>query len=552
MTTRTPMSARYPTDLPAWRRLKDEAKAVRKLGLTKVVARDKQRFDRCSVKGADLVLEFSRQLARTSTLKQLVMLARQCDVAERRDEMLAGAPINNTEGRAVLHTLLRAGRLPATHDLSEASREVQSVLRRMLRFVDQVHHGDLLGSSGKRFTDVVNIGIGGSDLGIVMAAEALSHAGTGLRLHAVSNVDGTQLADLQQCLDPETTLIVICSKTFTTLETMTNAGAAREWIASTLGKSAVAKHFAAASTNHPAMDAFDIDHERRFGFWDWVGGRYSLWSAVGLSIALAVGSGAFRELLSGARAIDRHFEQAPLDQNLPVLLAMLAVWNNNFLGATTHAVLPYDNRLHRLPAYLQQLQMESNGKSTRRDGKRVRCETGAVIWGEPGSNAQHSFYQLLHQGTREFSADFILPARSSGASQAQQDLAIANCLAQADAMAYGYDEKAATAELKARGLPSTEVRKLAAHKVHPGNHPSSIIMMKSLTPRTLGQLIALYEHKVFVEGVVWGINSFDQWGVELGKKMASALAPAVANPKAADSTNTVTQQTLKVLRRWRT
>ena len=552
MTPQSKLRARYPLDLPAWRHLTAEATKLRSTDIRGLVRSDPKRYERLTARAADIVFDFSRQRIRPGTLRHLVSLARQAEVEHSRTAMFAGDPINNTEGRAVLHTLLRAGRLKREHPLAPASREVQSVLRAMLRFVDTVHNGTVKSSNGVRFTDVINIGIGGSDLGIDMAGTALAHVGSGLRLHCVSNVDGTQLADLAKTLDPSRTLIVICSKTFTTLETMTNAQAARTWISQSLGEDAVADHFAAASTNHTAMDAFGIRPDRRFGFWDWVGGRYSLWSAVGLSIALSVGSSTFRDLLKGARMLDQHFLSAPLNETVPVLMALLAVWSSHFLGGETHAILPYDHRLARFPAYLQQLQMESNGKSVRRDGRSVKLGTGAIIWGEPGSNAQHSFYQLLHQGTRICPADFILPARSSGASQAQQDLAIANCVAQADAMAFGYSESEAYAELIARGMRERDARELSRHKVHAGNRPSSLLLVKELIARTLGQLIALYEHKVFVEGVIFGINSFDQWGVELGKKMASSLAPAVADPRAANEVSVLARGTLSTLRRWRT
>jgi glucose-6-phosphate isomerase len=327
-----------------------------------------------------------------------------------------------------------------------------------------------------------------------------------MRFHSVSNIDGTQLADLTRQLKAEKTLFVVCSKTFTTLETMTNANAARAWISDRLGEAAVPDHFVAASTNHEAMDAFGIRPEFRFGFWDWVGGRYSIWSAVGLSLALVVGMDIFRRLLNGGRVMDLHFRNSPLDENLPVLLALLGIWYNNFFGAESQAVLPYDNRLERFPAYLQQLQMESGGKRVRMDGKPVKCDTGMVIWGEAGNNAQHSFYQLLHQGTRLIPVDFLVPVRTSGASQVQQDLALVQCLAQSEALMDGYDEE---------GLDS--------YRVHPGNNPSNTVLFPELTPEALGQIIALYEHKVFVEGVIWGIDSFDQWGVELGKKLASGL-----------------------------
>jgi len=342
-----------------------------------------------------------------------------------------------------------------------------------------------------------------------MAARALRHYWQpGMSFHSVSNIDGTQLTDLMLELDPQQTLFVICSKTFTTLETLTNANAAKQWISSALGPDAVADHFAAASTNHEAMDAFGIHAAYRFGLWDWVGGRYSIWSAVGLALALVVGMHNFNAMLEGARRMDMHFRQTPDEENMPVLLALIAIWYNNFVGAESQAILPYDNRLDRLPAFLQQLQMESNGKSVRRDGKPVKTDTGMIIWGEAGSNAQHSFYQLLHQGTRLVPVDFILPARSSGGSQAQQDLAITNCLAQSEALMDGFTIEQADGNL---------------HRVHAGNGPSNTILFSELSPSTLGQLIALYEHKVFVEGIIWGINSFDQWGVELGKKLAKTL-----------------------------
>ena len=392
--------------------------------------------------------------------------------------------------------------------------DVSGVLDRMSTFVREVHSGAVTGYGGETLTEIVNIGIGGSDLGPVMAANALRQFWQpGVRFHSVSNVDGTQLADLQQDLDPRRTLFVICSKTFTTQETMTNAQHARAWIVERLGDEAVSQHFAAASTNHEAMDAFGIDVERRFGFWDWVGGRYSLWSAVGLSLALVIGVDNFRRLLDGGRAMDRHFLDAPTAENLPTLLALISIWHNNFLGAESHAILPYDNRLDRFPAYLQQLQMESSGKRVRQDGQPVTASTGQVIWGESGSNAQHSFYQLLHQGTRFIPVDFLLPIESSGASQAQQDLAIANCLAQSEALMAGH----ATDD---------------PHREHVGNRPSSTIVFERLTPEVLGQLIALYEHKVFVENVVWGTNAFDQFGVELGKKLARGLEDAVSGAAA--------------------
>ncbi len=385
--------------------------------------------------------------------------------------------------------------------------EVLGERARMLDFAEAVRDGGVKGSAGKRFTLVVNIGIGGSDLGPAMAVEALHQFAAGApRAAFVSNVDGCRLADVLACADPASTLFIVCSKTFTTLETLTNARTARAWLAGKLGEAAVPQHFAAVSVNRAAMDEFGVHPHYRFMMWDWVGGRYSLWSAIGVSLAIAIGRAGFEEFLAGGSAMDEHFQQAPWPENLPVLMALTGVWNVNFLGLPTLAVLPYDDRLARFPAYLQQLEMESNGKAVRMDGAPVTTATAPVIWGEPGNNAQHSFFQLLHQGSPRAALDFILPARSSCNSQAQQDLAIANCLAQAEAFAYGQSSA------QVRAAPE-----LVPHKVHPGGRPSSIVMFAQLDPVTLGALVALYEHKVFVQGVLWGVNSFDQWGVELAR-----------------------------------
>jgi glucose-6-phosphate isomerase len=507
------LSARYPTDLPAWEALKAHRKQISKSKLAGLFAADPQRAERFTLTANKLTLDYSKNHLDVTTRELLARLAEEAGVPAAIEAMFAGESINRSEDRPALHVALRA-KLSDTVALDTPGvREVWEVLTKMDEFVEGVHAGKIAGSTGYRLTEIVNIGIGGSDLGPVMASRALRpywHAG--MRFHSVSNVDGTQLADLKRQLDPATTLFVVCSKTFTTQETMTNANAARRWIVERLGKDAVGDHFVAASTNHAAMDAFGIHPERRFGFWDWVGGRYSLWSAVGLSLALVIGMDKFRRLLAGGRQMDLHFRHAPMAENLPVTLALIAIWYNNFFGADSQAILPYDNRLERFPAYLQQLQMESNGKRVRMDGKPVKCKTGMVIWGEAGNNAQHSFYQLLHQGTRLVPADFLLPAKSSGGDQAQQDLAIANCLAQSEALMDGFNEKG-----------------LEPWRVHVGNRPSNTILFEKLDPETLGELIALYEHKVFVEGVIWGIDSFDQWGVELGKKLAKNVA-ASENP----------------------
>ena len=471
---------------------------MREKTLRDLFSRDKKRAQTHRLAAAGLTLDYAKTHVNATTRKLFARLAKQADVPAAIEAMFSGEAINKTEGRAVLHVALRSKIADTVALETPGVAEIWEVLTRMEAFVDDVHSGTIKGSTGKRLTDIVNIGIGGSDLGPVMASRALrTFWKEGMRFHAVSNVDGTQLDDLKNELDPETTLFVVCSKTFTTLETMTNAKAARAWIVERLDEVSVQYHFVAASTNHEAMDAFGIRSDFRFGFWDWVGGRYSLWSAVGLSLALVTGMDTFKAVLAGGRRMDQHFRQAPMNENMPVMLALLAIWYNNFFGAQSQAILPYDNRLDRFPAYLQQLQMESNGKSVRMDGKPVRCHTGMIIWGEAGNNAQHSFYQLLHQGTRLVPVDFLLSESS--------ELATANCLAQGEALGFGTGDEA-----------------VAPYRVHVGNRPSNTIHYETLTPDVLGQLIALYEHKVFVEGVIWGIDSFDQWGVELGKKLAQA------------------------------
>ena len=511
--THRKLSARYPTDLGAWQALgKHYRESMRSKHLGSLFARDKERAARFTLTAGGLTLDYSKNHLNATTRKLLVRLAKEAQVPAAIEAMFAGDKINVTENRSVLHAALRAKMSDKVALDVDGVLEVWETLNRIEEFVERVQAKQIRGHTGKRLTDVVNIGIGGSDLGPVMAARALRpYWHEKMRFYSVSNIDGTQLADLTQELSAESTLFVVCSKTFTTIETMTNANAAREWVRDHLGHAAIQDHFVAASTNHEAMDEFGIRPEFRFGFWDWVGGRYSLWSAVGLSLALVVGMDTFRRLLNGGRVMDLHFRNAPLDENMPVLLALIAAWYNNFFGAQSQAILPYDNRLDRFPAYLQQLQMESTGKGVRVDGRPVKCDTGMVIWGEAGNNAQHSFYQLLHQGTRRIPIDFIAPVRSSGATQEQQNLALAQCLAQSEALMDGFDEDG-----------------LEPYRVHEGNNPSNTILFPELTPEALGQLIALYEHKVFVEGVIWGIDSFDQWGVELGKKLATKLIGPVA------------------------
>ena len=520
---------------PQWQQLAAHAAQMRQRHLRDLFGADPQRSAKLSREELNLLFDFSRQLIDEETIRLLLALAQARGLKQRIAAMFAGEKINVTENRAVLHTALRnRSDRPILVDGQDVMPEVRASLEKMRNFVDGIHGGRIHGATGKSFTDIVNIGIGGSDLGIVMATEALAGLrNRNLRLHCVSNIDGVQLGDVLEKADPARTMFVVCSKTFTTLETLTNAKIARQWIVDRLGEGAPARHFAAVSTNAKAMDAFLIPPQNRFTMWDWVGGRYSVWSAVGLSVALALGMDQFERILEGGYEMDQHFASAPFEQNLPVLMGLIGVWNRDFLGMDSLAVLPYDQRLHRFPAYLQQLEMESNGKRTTLDGATVGYGTGGVIWGEPGSNAQHSFFQLLHQGTANVALDFLAPVNASSPYQQQQDLALANCFAQAQAFAFGQTEQQVRADLAAKGLPESEIVRLTPHKVHPGNRPSSIVLFPRLGPKTLGRLIALYEHKVFTQSVIWGINAFDQWGVELGKKLADSLAPALQNPAAA-------------------
>jgi glucose-6-phosphate isomerase len=528
----------WPKGLKAWKALREHHREdLGKRHLRGLFKRDPERYTKFSVEAEGLLIDYSRNLVTRKTMRLLQRLAREAGVEAMRERMFAGEHINDTEDRAVLHVALRADRDDPFFDGDfDATAAVHEVLDRMDAFVRAVHSGQYTGhGNGHRITDIVNIGIGGSDLGIAMCVEALAnYAVPGIRVHCVSNIDGVGLGDVLAKVEPRSTLFVVCSKTFTTLETLSNAHAAREWFVARCGAEAVRTHFIGVSTNHEAMDAFGISPTNRFGFWDFVGGRYSLWSAVGLSIALAIGMENFRALLAGARAMDRHFHDAPLEENMPVLLGLLSAWNSGFLGCESLAVLPYDSRLARFPAYLQQLHMESNGKRVRRDGGKVSVATAPVLWGEPGSNAQHSFYQLLHQGTRKVAVDFLAPAQGSGPSQHPHDLALANMLAQARALSEGFDDDT-----------------LPPHRVYPGNRPSTTLLFRRLDPETLGKLIALYEHKVFVESVIWGINAFDQWGVELGKKLAGELTEAVANPAGFQGGDTATRGLLDAIARWR-
>jgi glucose-6-phosphate isomerase len=509
-------SETYGPRTPAWHSLAQRAHALSSGSIAELFRSDPRRFERFSCEAEGILLDFSRQALDAPALEALLALAVQTEVGRWVELMFGGYPINNTEDRPALHVALRR---PANAPLHAYGEDVMPLVEgeraKMRALADALHSGSLKGYTGKPITDLVNIGIGGSDLGIVMAIQALAEdCRPGLSVHFVSNVDGVALAHVLARVRPETTLFVICSKSFSTQETLVNAQAVREWLLAAGGKPAVAAQCVAVSTNQAAMDEFGIAPDRRLAMWDWVGGRYSVWSAVGLTVALAVGWPKFAEFLAGGAAMDEHFRRAPLAKNLPVLLALIGVWNRNFLGAPSHAVLPYDDHLARFPAYLQQLEMESNGKSVRRGGEPVESATCPVIWGEPGSNAQHSFYQLLHQGTERVSIDFLLPALSTVGRQAQHDLAAANCLAQAWALA--------------EGDPSGEgAGPRGPHQRYPANRGSSLLLFERLDAATLGKLVSLYEHKVYVQGVIWDVNSFDQWGVQLGKRLASQLAPAV-------------------------
>jgi glucose-6-phosphate isomerase len=516
------------TTSPAWAALEAHATTLREVHLRRLFADDPARFTRFQARFEDLLLDYSKHRVTAETLRLLLELARERELEAWRDKLLSGQKINATEGRAVLHTALRnRSGTPALVDGVDVMPAIDAVLTRLEGFTTAVRSGVWRGFTGQRITDIVNIGIGGSDLGPRMVCKALApDAEPGRRIFFVANVDPADLALTLARLDPERTLFVVASKTFTTQETMTNAASARTWLLDRLkDERAVARHFAAVSTNEAAVAAFGIDPANMFGFWDWVGGRYSLWSAIGLPIALHLGFERFRALLEGAHAMDRHFATTPLAANLPVVMGLLGVWYGNFLGAETHAVLAYDQNLDRFAAHLQQLDMESNGKFVDRAGARVDYATGPVIWGEPGTNGQHAFFQLIHQGTRLIPCDFLAAARSRTPLGDHHAKLLANFLAQTEALAFGKTAEEARAELAAQGLAGAALDALLPHKVFEGNRPTSSLVYQELTPHRLGSLIALYEHKVFVQGVIWNINSFDQWGVELGKQLASRILP---------------------------
>jgi glucose-6-phosphate isomerase len=522
------------TESPAWKALEQHHAQAKMLHMRTLFAEDPLRFERFSLEVGDVFLDYSKNRVTQETMRLLVALAEERGVAAWRDRMFAGEKINGTENRAVLHVALRnRSNRPILVDGKDVMPEVNAVLAKMRRFSDAIRTGAWKGWTGKRITDIVNIGIGGSDLGPVMACEALkSYWQPGLTPHFVSNVDGTHMAETVKALDPETTLFIVASKTFTTQETLMNAHSARAWLVDRAkDEGAVAKHFVAVSTATEEVKKFGIDPANMFEFWDWVGGRYSLWSAIGLPIACAIGMDRFEEMLAGGHAMDEHFRTAPFDRSAPVILGLLGVWYSNFFGAQTHAILPYDQYMHRFPAYFQQGDMESNGKRVDRDGRAIEgYTTGPIVWGEPGTNGQHAFYQLIHQGTRLVPADFIAPVKTHNRLGDHHLVLLANFFAQTEALMKGKTEEEARAELEAQKVPAARIAELAPHKTFPGNRPTSSILVSEITPKTLGMLVAMYEHKIFTQGIIWNIYSFDQWGVELGKQLAKKIEPELRGP----------------------
>ena len=522
-----------PTALPAWKALQAHLAEIDATPMRDLFRDDPTRFQTFSRSFGDVLFDFSKNRITAKTFGLLIDLAKQADVPGAAAKMFAGDKINTSEDRAVLHTALRnrSGR-PVMVDGHDVMPGINAVLAHMRRFSDAVRSGAWKGYTGKAITDVVNIGIGGSDLGPVMVTEALKPYGKrDLGMHFVSNIDGTQLAEVLRVVRPETTLFVVASKTFTTQETITNANSARAWFLKEAKDQAhVAKHFVALSTNEAGVKQFGIDPANMFVFWDWVGGRYSLWSAIGLSIALSIGMDAFEELLDGAYRMDEHFRTTAPEQNLPIILGVLGVWYNDFFDAQSKAILPYDQYMHRFPAYFQQGDMESNGKSVTKDGQPCTWSTGPVIWGEPGTNGQHAFYQLIHQGTKLIPCDFLAPIETHNPMGDHHAILLSNFFAQTEALMKGKTADEVRAELKGSKLSPTELDALVPQKVFTGNRPTNSILFQKLTPRTLGSLIALYEHEIFTQGVIWGINSFDQWGVELGKQLAKAILPELTTP----------------------
>jgi glucose-6-phosphate isomerase len=541
------------TSTQSYKYLTDHYIDIVSKSLKELFETDNQRFEKFSLQFEDILLDYSKNRIDEQTLALLQQLARECGVNKAIEAMYSGEKINVTEDRPVLHIALRnRSNTPVYVDGKDVMPDVNRVLDHMKDFSEAIISGSWTGYTGKAITDVVNIGIGGSDLGPVMVTEALKAYKNHLTMHFVSNVDGTHIAETLKTVNPETTLFLIASKTFTTQETMGNAHSARDWFIKNGGKDEdVAKHFAALSTNTEGVEKFGIDTKNMFEFWDWVGGRYSLWSAIGLSISLSIGFDNFVQLLEGAHAMDNHFKTAPLEQNLPVTLALVGIWHNNFFEAETQAILPYDQYMHRFAAYFQQGDMESNGKHVDRSGKEIDYQTGPVIWGEPGTNGQHAFYQLIHQGTKLIPCDFIAPAQSHNPLGEHHNMLLSNFFAQTEALMNGKTEEVVIDELKKAGKSDEEISKIAPFKVFEGNRPTNSILVKKITPHTLGSLIAMYEHKIFVQGIVWNIYSFDQWGVELGKQLAGKILPELKDDSKISSHDSSTNGLINQYKAWR-
>jgi glucose-6-phosphate isomerase len=543
-----------PTKTRSWTALAEHSEKMKHVHMRALFAKDPERFKKFSVRFQDILVDYSKNIITEGTLGLLIDLADEVRLRDAIKKMFAGDKINETEERAVLHIALR-NRENRSIDVGgkDVMPGVSAVLKKMEEFSEKVISGTWKGFTGKRVTDIVNIGIGGSDLGPVMVTECLRpYAKEGLSVHFVSNVDGTHIVETLKRLNPETTLFLIASKTFTTQETMTNALSAREWfLGHAKDKTHVSKHFVALSTNTEKVEAFGIDKDNMFIFWDWVGGRYSLWSAIGLSIACTIGYENFVQLLEGAFEMDGHFRKTPLEENIPVILALIGIWYNNFFGAQTEVILPYDQYMHRFPAYFQQGNMESNGKSVDRRGERISYQSGPIIWGEPGTNGQHAFYQLIHQGTKMIPVDFLAPAISHNPIGEHHNILLSNFFAQTEALLNGKTKEEVIEELRKEGKDHAEIEKLYTHKLFEGNKPTNSILFKEMTPRVLGSLIAMYEHKIFVQGVIWNIFSFDQWGVELGKQLARKILPELRDNKPVDSHDSSTNGLINAFKEMR-
>lgn len=543
-----------PTQTAAWKALQAHHRKMKKVSLQQLFSEDDNRYLHFSLCAKDLMVDYSKNRITKETLNHLIALAKECQLEKAIEQLFSGAPINQTENRAVLHTALRNfSGTPILVNGKNVMPDIKKVLGQMKSFCDQIHQGKHKGYTGKKIKYIVNIGIGGSDLGPLMVTEALKpYWVKGIQTYFVSNIDGSHIAETLKKVDPEQTLFLVASKTFTTQETMTNAFTARHWfLKKAKSEKHIAKHFVALSTNEKEVLKFGIDRKNMFEFWDWVGGRYSLWSAIGLSIALTIGFDQYKLLLKGAEHIDRHYRNTKLEENIPVILALIGIWYTNFFGAQTEAILPYDQYLHRFPAYFQQGNMESNGKEIDRNGKKVNYATGPVIWGEPGTNGQHAFYQLIHQGTTLIPCDFIATAQTHNPIGDHHEKLLSNFFAQTEALLKGKSAKEVKDELKKQSLSATAIKKLLPYKVFTGNKPTNSILLKKLTPFTLGELIALYEHKIFTQGVIWNIFSFDQWGVELGKQLANKILPELQNTVAINSHDSSTNGLINCYKRMR-